>query len=161
MPGGAAIIVLSFDFYEKIADMAATTAPIFRTISYSVWGANVAATGTSTAATVSAVGAAAAGAVPVIAMAGVFVALGLPYHQARQEARRERALWGFAEGFVMGISNWTWHQAWMRFGRKEVGTNAWGQGISVAAYEGYNRGLKTGFALVACHCDFDSLGVPG
>jgi hypothetical protein len=92
-------------------------------------------------------GAVAAGAVPVIAMAGVFVALGAGYYEAREMAREANNKSGFSQGFVMGVLNWSWHQAWDHFGKKEVGTNAWDQGISVAAYEGYNRGLVTGFKM--------------
>jgi len=92
-------------------------------------------------------GAIAAGAIPVISMAGVFVALGAGYQQAREEAREVNYRSGFSQGFVMGILKWSWHQAWIHFGKKEVGTNAWDQGISVAAYEGYNRGLVAGFQM--------------
>jgi len=137
----------SKEIYRNLATLTASTASVFRTVQFVVYGENIVAAGTSGAATVSAIGAATAGVVPVVAMAGVFVALGAGYYQARQDARRNNTLWGFAEGFVMGVSNWTWHQAWVRFGKKEVRPNAWDDGIAIAAFEGYNRGLVTGFHL--------------
>jgi hypothetical protein len=137
-------------FLQHWTRIAASTASMFRVVQFSGYVfpyVPVAVGGTSGAATVSALGAVGAGAVPVMAMAGVFVALGAGYYEARQMARKSNALIGFAEGFVMGVLKWNWAQAWSHFGKKEVGTNAWDQGISVAAYEGYNSGLKTGFGM--------------
>jgi hypothetical protein len=53
-------------------------------------------------------GAIAAGALPVVLVAGVAMALGAGYEQARELVQNEESLWGFAEGFVMGILGWEW-----------------------------------------------------
>ncbi len=52
-----------------------------------------------------------AGALPVVTMVGVFVALGAGYAEARQMAKNENFKSGFSQGFVMAVLDWTWIQA--------------------------------------------------
>ena len=92
-----------------------------------------------------AAGALADGAVPVVAMVGVWVALGSGYAEAREQARNENSLLGFAQGFTMGVLDWQWGQAASRFGRRYLKINHVDGQMDVIRVVSYNGGLKTGF----------------
>jgi hypothetical protein len=57
------------------------------------------------------------GGLPVVTMAGVFVALGSGYAAAREAVQNENDRIGFAEGFVMGLLGWSGSQVKYLFGR--------------------------------------------
>ena len=87
-----------------------------------------------------------AGALPVVTMVGVYVALGAGYYQARELAREENNKSGFSQGFVMGLLGWEWHQATNRFGRWGVlNINQFDEAINVIRVKAYNAGLKAGY----------------
>lgn len=65
-------------------------------------------------------GAIAAGAIPVVGMAGVFAALGSGYLEARNMVRKENVASGYSQGFVMGLLGWEWSHVVSRFGRHGV-----------------------------------------
>ncbi|MGI6419859.1 MAG: hypothetical protein ACOX1P_29845 [Thermoguttaceae bacterium] len=92
-----------------------------------------------------AAGAVAALAVPVVGMVGVFAALGSGYQEARNQARNENTISGFAQGFVTGILDWQWHHAASRFGRRYLRINAADEAMDSIRVTAYNGGLKTGF----------------
>jgi hypothetical protein len=92
------------------------------------------------------VGAIAAGAIPVVTMAGVFVALGAGYYEARQIAHNNGALSGFSHGFTAGVLKWEWGHVTIHFLKRNAGTNAFDQATAVAGANGYNKGLVAGFA---------------
>jgi hypothetical protein len=95
-------------------------------------------------------GAVVAGAVPVIAMVGVFVALGSGYAAAREAVKNENTVSGLSQGFVMGLLNWTWGQARELFGRWSVlRINAMDEATDVIRVNAYNRGLRTGYDFAA------------
>ena len=94
-------------------------------------------------------GAIAAGALPVIFQAGVFVALGAPYYQARELAKEQNTKSGFAQGFVMGVLNWEWGHAVSRFGRRYLRINPNDPEMDRIRVVHYNAGLKSGFAAGA------------
>lgn len=95
-------------------------------------------------------GAVVAGAVPVIAMVGVFVALGSGYYAAREAVKNENTVSGLSQGFVMGLLNWTWGQARELFGRWSVlRINAMDEATDVIRVNAYNRGLRTGYDFAA------------
>jgi hypothetical protein len=93
-------------------------------------------------------GAVAAGALPVIVMVGVFVALGAGYEQARELARAEESASGFSQGFVMGILGWEWRHVVDRFYRHGViRINQSDEELNVIRVKSYDTGLKSGFLL--------------
>jgi Domain of unknown function (DUF4157) len=95
-------------------------------------------------------GAVVAGAVPVIAMVGVFVALGSGYAAAREAVRNENTVSGLSQGFVMGLLDWSWRQAIDRFGRWSViRINAMDEATDVIRVNAYNRGLRAGYDFAA------------
>jgi hypothetical protein len=95
-------------------------------------------------------GAVVAGAVPVIAMVGVFLALGSGYAAAREAVRNENTVSGVSQGFVMGLLDWTWRQAVDRFGRRSViRINAMDEATDVIRVNAYNRGLRAGYDFAA------------
>jgi hypothetical protein len=90
-------------------------------------------------------GALAAGALPVIAMAGVFVALGAGYAEARNAVRNESTAAGFSQGFVMSLLGWEWHQAVDRFAVWSAQPTPWDEALGYIKANAYNGGLKAGF----------------
>ncbi|HUF04697.1 MAG TPA: hypothetical protein VMM38_11045 [Aridibacter sp.] len=83
--------------------------------------------------------------VPIATMAGVYVALGSGYYQAREQAKHENKLMGFAEGFVMAISNWKWSHVVSRFSRKRLRINVADEAMDGIRVKYYHEGLKLGF----------------
>jgi Domain of unknown function (DUF4157) len=95
-------------------------------------------------------GAVFAGAVPVIAMVGVFVALGSGYAAAREAVRNENTVSGLSQGFVMGLLGWEWRHVVDRFGRWSViRINAMDEATDVIRVNAYNRGLRAGYDFAA------------
>lgn len=92
-----------------------------------------------------AAGAVAAGAIPVITMVGVWVALGSGYYQAREEAKVTETASGFSQGFVMALLTWPWSSAASLFGRHYLNINQADNQMNVIRVESYNKGLRTGF----------------
>jgi hypothetical protein len=90
-------------------------------------------------------GAVVAVALPVIAMVGVFVALGAGYAEARAAARNESTMSGFSQGFVMGLLGWQWHQARDRFGVWSATPTPADEAIGYIKANAYNGGLRAGF----------------
>jgi Domain of unknown function (DUF4157) len=95
-------------------------------------------------------GAIAAAALPLVAMVGVFVALGSGYAAARKAVRDENTVSGFSEGFVMALLGWEWHHAVDRFGRPYLlRINKIDEATDVIRVNAYNRGLKAGYVTGA------------
>jgi hypothetical protein len=91
-------------------------------------------------------GAIAAGAIPIAAWVGAFVALGAPYAQARAIVKGENFQSGFSQGFVMALLKWEWRHAVARFGRFSPGQkNPFDESLSFEGANAYNTGLKAGF----------------
>src|SRR5690606_36338285 len=95
-----------FHFAREWVRAAATTAPVWRTVSatFSYWGVptTVSAGGTSTGATVAGLGALGIIGASAVVAAGTWVMLGLGYYEARKWARQQGVLSGFSFGFVAG-----------------------------------------------------------
>ncbi|MCO6510238.1 MAG: hypothetical protein J5I65_05535 [Aridibacter famidurans] len=83
--------------------------------------------------------------VPIATMAGVYVALGSGYYQAREQAKQENKLMGFAQGFVMAISNWRWSHVVSRFRRYNIRINVVDEAMNDIRVKYYHEGLKLGF----------------
>jgi len=118
---------------------AATAGAVEATAAAEVATGEVALTGLGAGA-----GAIAAGAVPVLAMVGVFVALGAGYAEARAAAKNEGTASGFSQGFVMGILGWEWHQAVDRFGKFSASQTPMDEAVGFIAANAYNWGLRKG-----------------
>ncbi len=85
-------------------------------------------------------------ALPVLAMAGVFVALGSGYAAARDLAKNENSAAGFSEGLVTGLLDWEWRQTVDRFARTYLVTNQWDEAIDAIRVKYNNGGLKAGYS---------------
>lgn len=91
-------------------------------------------------------GAIAAGALPIITMVGVFVALGAPYFEVRKIVEQEESSSGFSQGFITGLLGWKFGQVASLFGR-------WGvlriyqtdEALNVIRVNAYNTSLKGGY----------------
>ena len=118
---------------------AATAGAVETTAAAEVATGEVALTGLGAGA-----GAIAAGAVPVLAMVGVFVALGAGYAEARAAAKNEGTASGFSQGFVMGTLGWEWHQAVDRFGKFSANQTPMDEAVGFIAANAYNWGLRKG-----------------
>ena len=90
-------------------------------------------------------GAFAAGAIPVVVMVGVWVALGSGYYEAREQAKVAESKSGFAHGFVMGILEWKWAHLANNFQRPFLRINKVDEQMDVIRVRSYHGGLKTGF----------------
>lgn len=133
---------------RELAPLAARTAPIWRWVRIAGPMSDVVVRGTSGVATLGGAGSLALTAgVPIVVAAGVWVMLGSGYYQARQIARKNGVLTGFAQGFTMGILNWKWEQAVSRFGKRfVVNPNTFDPQASKEEAMGYNEGLVAGYA---------------
>lgn len=131
--------------------MAASTAPVWRVITMTnpVWSAPMGTTGgSSVAATVQGLGALGIAGVCIAVAAGVWVALGAGYYEARQRVRKQGYMRGFSQGFTMGVLNWQWPAASARFGmRRVIYTNNFDPGIDRIEAVAFNEGLVSGFSL--------------
>ena len=102
----------------------------------------------SAASELAGLGAIAAGALPVLAQVGVFVALGAGYYQAREIAKQEETTSGFSQGFVLGILNWSISNVSNLFYRHGViHINSVDEQLNVIRVVNFDRGLISGFLL--------------
>jgi hypothetical protein len=130
-----------------------TTAASTTTAAGGTTAAAGAATGGAAAGEATAAGAIAGGgagavvavALPVIALVGVFVALGAGYAEARTAVRNESTMSGFSQGFVMGLLGWEWHQAVDRFGVWSATPTPSDEALGYIKANAYNGGLRAGF----------------
>jgi hypothetical protein len=90
-------------------------------------------------------GAVVAVALPVIAMVGVFMALGAGYAEARAAVRNESTMSGFSQGFVMGLLGWEWRHAVDRFGVRSATPTPFDEALGYIKANAYNGGMRAGF----------------
>ena len=83
--------------------------------------------------------------VPIVTAVGVWVALGSGYYQARQEAKREEAMSGFSQGFVMAVLKWQWSHVVARFQRQYLSINKFDEQMNSIRVNSYHGGLMRGF----------------
>jgi hypothetical protein len=85
---------------------------------------------------------------PILGMAGVFMALGSGYEEAREEIQNEATASGFSQGFVAGLLNMSAGTVKSLFGKRGTVTrNAWDPEADVLEDRAYNRGLVAGYAM--------------
>ena len=92
-----------------------------------------------------AIGAAAAGVIPVVAQVGVFVALGAPYLEARKIIEDENNQAGFSQGWVMGLLFWEWRHVIDRFAMVYLRMNRFDEQADVIRVKAYNLALHAGW----------------
>jgi hypothetical protein len=85
-------------------------------------------------------------AVPVVAMLAVQLALGAPYYEARQKARKDGYASGFSKGFIMGLLKWELRFAIERFWDNAVDRNHFDESIPRIRANAHNQGLMDGRA---------------
>lgn len=85
-------------------------------------------------------------AVPVVAMIAVQVALGAPYYQARQKAKKDGYASGFAKGFIMGLLKWELRFSIDRFWDNAVDKNHFDESLPQIRANSHNQGLIDGRA---------------
>lgn len=83
--------------------------------------------------------------VPIVTAVGVWVALGSGYYQAREEAKKEEAMSGFSQGFVMAVMNWQWTHVVSRFQRPHLNINKFDEQMNSIRVNSYHGGLMRGF----------------
>jgi hypothetical protein len=88
-------------------------------------------------------------ALPVVAMAGVFVALGSGYAAARVMVANENTASGFSQGFVTGLLSWEWHHVVDRFRMPFLRINRMDGATDAIRVNAYHGGLKAGWAAAA------------
>ena len=81
----------------------------------------------------------------MIAMVGVFMALGAGYAEARAAVRNESTMSGFSQGFVMGLLGWEWHHAVDRFGVRSATDTPSDEALGYIQANAYNGGMRAGF----------------
>jgi hypothetical protein len=86
----------------------------------------------------------AAVALPVIAVVAVGVALGAPYLQAREAAKKEETVSGFSHGFIMGLLEWKWEWA-VRLFPGYFPPNPYDPAMAQIRALAYLNGMQTGF----------------
>jgi len=91
-------------------------------------------------------GALLAGVLPPVLQAGVFVALGAPYYEARKLVQSERAQSGFSQGWVAGLLKWQWSHVASRFNAKNLRTNPFDEHIDALGADAFNAGMIGGYA---------------
>jgi hypothetical protein len=82
--------------------------------------------------------------VPVVAMVAVAAALGAPYYQARQAAKKEEYASGFARGFVTGLLQWEARFTIDRFWDNGFGKNGFDESMPALRAAAHNEGLIKG-----------------
>ena len=87
---------------------------------------------------------AAAIALPVVAMAAVAVALGAPYYQARQKAKKDGYASGFSKGFITGLLKWELRFTIERFWDDAVDKNGFDEVLPTIRANSHNKGLLEG-----------------
>ena len=97
---------------------------------------------------VSAATRAAGASAPLPGMAGVFMALGSGYADAREEIRNETVASGFSQGFVCGLLNMSAWSVKSLFARRGVVYhNDWDPELDMLQTNAHNRGLVAGYAM--------------
>jgi hypothetical protein len=81
---------------------------------------------------------------PVVAMVAVAAALGAPYYQARQEAKKEEYASGFARGFITGLLKWEARFTIDRFWDNGMGKNGFDESMPALRAAAHNEGLLEG-----------------
>lgn len=91
---------------------------------------------------------------PLLGMAGVFMALGSGYEEAREEIKNEAVASGFSQGFVAGILNMSPKTVSYIFGRHGViHSHTMDEEADVIEMNAYNRGLVAGYTLAGTATD--------
>jgi hypothetical protein len=97
-------------------------------------------------ATIAGVSAAVVG--PILGLAGVFMALGSGYAEAREEIQNEAIQGGFAQGFVAGLLNMSPKTVRSIFAQQGViHRNVMDEDADVIEMRAHNRGLVAGYAM--------------
>jgi hypothetical protein len=81
---------------------------------------------------------------PVVAMVAVATALGAPYYQAREEAKKEEYASGFSRGFITGLLKWEVRFAIDRFWDNGIGKNGFDESMPAIRAAAHNEGLLKG-----------------
>lgn len=97
-------------------------------------GTLVAGAGTTVAAVV----------IPVVAMVAVQVALGAGYYQAREKAKKDEFVSGFARGFIIGLLKWELRFTIDRFWDNAVARDSWDEAMPTIRAQAHNEGLIAG-----------------
>jgi hypothetical protein len=85
---------------------------------------------------------------PILGMAGVFMALGSGYEEAREEIQNEAVANGFSQGFVAGLLNMSGSTVKFLFGQHApVPRHPGDPDADVLEMHAYNRGLVAGYAM--------------
>jgi len=82
---------------------------------------------------------------PLAAFVAGFMALGVPYAEARAEISRKRVKMGFAEGLVAGADGASWKFTQGLFWEGHAEFNVADEQAGAIAQKAYNLGLATGF----------------
>lgn len=90
-------------------------------------------------------GAVAAGVIPIIVAAGVWVALGSGYYEAREIVKKENMMSGFSQGFVCGLLRWTYNQTLDKFKMSHLRINTFHEATDLDRVDSYMEGLSAGF----------------
>lgn len=132
----------SIYFEAAMAKLAAEEA--FVTHAARMAAANAAATAAEGTLVAGAGTTAAAVILPVVAMAAVGVALGAPYYQAREQAKKEEYASGFAKGFITGILQWEVRFTIDRFWDNTVSRHGFDDMMPTIRAAAQNKGLLEG-----------------
>jgi hypothetical protein len=136
--GEGAIGAKDVAFHSAMGKMAAEEAYVAHTAAMAeataAEGTLVAGAGTTVACIV----------LPVIAMAAVGVALGAPYYQAREEAKKRGYASGFSKGFVTGLLGWELRFTIDRFWDDALDQNGFDEALPKIRANAHNNGLLKG-----------------
>src|SRR3954470_11968096 len=85
---------------------------------------------------------------PVLGVAGVFMALGSGYEEAREAIKNEATVSGFSQGFVAGLLNMSGGTVKSLFGQfGPSGNHPDDREAEVLEMNAHNRGLVAGYAM--------------
>lgn len=129
-------------FHSAMAKLAAEEAAVSRAAQ--VAAANAAASAAEGTLVAGAGTTAAAIVIPVVAMVAVQVALGAPYYQARELAKKEEYASGFGRGFITGLLKWELQFTIDRFWDNAVGRNGFDDDMPSIRAKAHNEGLLEG-----------------
>jgi len=82
--------------------------------------------------------------IPIVGMIAVQLALGAPYYQARELAKKEGYASGFAKGFITGLLQWELRFAIDRFWDNALNRNHADESIPTIRAGEHNQGLMDG-----------------
>ncbi len=132
----------NFAYQSAVAKLAAEEALI--THSARIAAANAAATAAEGTLVAGAGTTAAAVIVPVVALVAVGLALGAPYYEAREKAKKDEYASGFAKGFITGLLKWELRFTIDRFWDNAVGRNGFDHSMPAIKAAAHNTGLIEG-----------------